>query len=124
MDVESSLKSDTAKKVFVIVIVIFAICVYKFIYLDYITKNEAKSIVYNEYIQVEAEIIGSERTGRRGRNITWILKYKDINGTAYKGKQRMDTFFSKSLGEKLIIYYNPSNPNEFVSEKEYKEVMN
>lgn len=124
MSVERGIRSNTAKAAFIAVVIIFAVCVYKFVYLDYVAKNEAKREVYRDYVKVEAMIVKIERTGRRGTGRMWTLEYRDAEGNVYKSRQISEGFMMKRKGESIYIYYDPTNPNEYVTDKGYNEVNN
>lgn len=66
MSVETGLRSNTAKTIFIIVVIIFALCVYKFVYLDYVADTNMKREIYKDYVKTEASIVDTQKTGRRG----------------------------------------------------------
>lgn len=127
MNVETGVRSNTTKKVFITVVIIVALCVYKFIYLDYIGGDDVKRRIYKDYVMTEARIVDTHTTGRRGtlgRSTMWYLEYQNSNGRIYRNRQFSEGLKTRKVGEFIYIYYNPNNPNEYVTEKEYNKVNN
>lgn len=89
------------------------------------TDKQLKGI-YKDYVKTEATIVSQESNGRIGKaeGTIWTVQFKDAGEKLQAIKLTRNTTMAKETGEKIIVYYNPANPNEIMDEKSYDEVMN
>lgn len=120
------MQSKIAKVAFISLIVLAGL---GFLYLkkygpDTISHNDSRKI-YEKYVKAEATIVKKEANGRVGKAqaTIWTLQYADQNNNPTTNTIRQNTTFSKDVGEKIIIYYNPENPSEIADENDYNEIM-
>lgn len=110
----------------VLIVVMVALCVVIFLFKDSILPNQnaAYKDQYSKFVKTEAVIVDQEiYRGKKGSNTTWIVEFKDSEGTVHTGRVGQTTTFNKENGESIIIYYDPQDPTTVVSEETYKEVM-
>lgn len=91
---------------------------------DTISHNDSRKI-YEKYVKTEATIIKKEANGLVGKaqSTIWTLQYADQNNNPTTNTMRQNTTFSKDVGDKIVIYYNPENPIEITDESYYNDVM-
>ena len=82
------------------------------------------------YVKAEAEIISSQSNGHtlKRADIIYTVQFKEEKTGEFKtatfyGKNGSWSDINKENGSKLILYYDPENPNIIASEKEYNETM-
>lgn len=91
-------------------------------------QNEWAKNEYSKYIRAEAEIISWESNGRIGKreDKIYTLQFKEEKTQSVKtanvsGRDIGFDLNGKEKGSKVVLYYNPENPNVVISEKTYNE---
>lgn len=119
------MQSKAAKTIFIILVLLAgvgAFWMYKF-GPETFTHNETRK-KYETYVKAEGTILTKEYRGSAiKKNTTWVVQFKDKDDKLQTVKIFDNTTTGKDIGEKLIIYYNPSDPSECIDEKEYNDTM-
>lgn len=76
---------------------------------------------YTNYEKAEATILETYGNGRigKGQATMYNLQYTASNGEIIVTEYRQDTFLAKNKGDKIIIYYDPTDPYKNTSEERY-----
>ncbi|KAF2509132.1 DUF3592 domain-containing protein [Flavobacterium foetidum] len=119
------MQSKAAKVIFIILVVaagIFAFWLYNY-GPDSFSHNETRK-KYETYVEAEGTILTIEYRGSAIKKIaTWVVQFKDKENKLQTVKILDNTTTGKDIGEKMKVYYNPSDPTECVDEKSYNDVM-
>lgn len=93
-------------------------------------QTEIKEQLKN-YVRAEAEIITTESNGRigKGADVIYTVQFKEEKSQTFKTanfRGREDGWSDNNYkkGDKVVLYYDPDNPNIIESEIKYKEVLN
>ncbi|UUV20868.1 DUF3592 domain-containing protein [Paenimyroides aestuarii] len=93
-------------------------------------KAETKERLKN-YVRAEAEIITTESNGRigKGADVIYTVQFMVENTQSLKtanfgGREDGWSDNNYKKGDKVVLYYDPENPNLIESEIKYKEVLN
>lgn len=88
-------------------------------------KNDEMKVVYQNYIKTEASIVSRDGNGRvrKGMGAIWTIQFTDDTKKLQTKEIRSESFIGQENGEKVMIYYNPENPNEIIDQKSYVETM-
>ena len=115
-----------AKIGFIILMVVFgAGGFWMYNYGPFAEQKKEYQEYYKDFIKAEATIVKTETKGRARKSLTtWTVEFTDNTGMKRTTTTHQDTFLGKDKGDKIIIYYNPENPNEITGEKDYNDVMN
>jgi len=121
------METTTKLKPFHIIIIVVMAVVSVTLYLnkDKIipNPNAAYEEIYSTFLQAEGTIVSSENTGgRRGRMIYTIQFFDQNNNLVTVTADGWQTMPLKK-GDKVLMYYNPQNPNEATPESRWKEIM-
>ncbi|MEG2099873.1 DUF3592 domain-containing protein [Flavobacterium sp. FlaQc-28] len=119
------MQSKAAKIIFIFLLVLVgsgAFWMYKF-GPESFTHNETRK-KYETYVQTEGTILTKEQRGSAiKKNTIWTVQFKDKEDKLQTVKIFDNTTTGKEIGEKITVYYNPSDPSECIDEKEYTEIM-
>lgn len=79
---------------------------------------------YKLWVKTEAVIDDVSSNGRigKGQSDVWAISFKDSDGNEYHQEIMQSTFLSKKVGDKIIVYYDPKNPQECMAEDIFEEV--
>lgn len=126
------MQSKGAKIGFIaLVILIFGGAMY---YMYGPNSNDAKQKerdvkTYQNFVKTEAEVINTVSNGYVGKanDIIYTFQFKDEKTqqlvTAEEDGSHLGWVISKSKGDKVVLYYDPSNPKKIVSENYYNDAM-
>ena len=110
----------------VLIVLMIALSVAIYMFKDKIIPNQNEAYVeqYSTFVKTEAVIVDQEiRKGKKGSSTTWIVEFKDGEGTVHTGRIGQTTTFNKENGESITVYYDPQDPTTVVSEETYKQVV-
>ena len=104
-----------------------ALSIVFFMYKDKIipNPNAAYEELYSTFLQSEGTIIDFESTdGRRGGSrITYTIQFRDQEDNIITVREDHWQTMPLSKGDKVIMYYDPQNPQKATPEKRWKEIM-
>ncbi|AWK03514.1 hypothetical protein HYN56_04465 [Flavobacterium crocinum] len=119
------MQSKAAKIIFLVLVALAgvgAFWMYKF-GPETFTHNETRK-KYETYIQAEGTIVTKELRGSAiKKNTIWVVQFKDKDDKLQTVKIFDNTTMGKETGEKIIVYYNPTDPTECIDEQEYNDTM-
>lgn len=93
-------------------------------------QEKATTERLKNYVRAEAEVLSSESNGRigKGSDIIYTIQFKEEKTGNFKTAKfnKRDVSWSetnKEEGSKIILYYDPENPNIIASEKEHNQAI-
>lgn len=119
------MQSKGAKIGFFILLIGFGLGAYWFYnHGPFAKMKDATRHEYQNYVKAEATVISKENSrARRSSRTVWTLQFKDSKGEFRTATLDQNSLTKKEIGEKIIIYYKPENPNVVTSEESYNETM-
>jgi hypothetical protein len=79
--------------------------------------------LYSTFLQAEGTIVSSESIGGRRSRTIYTIQFSDqANNLITVTEDSWQTMPLKK-GDKLLMYYNPQNPQQATPESRWKEVM-
>ena len=102
-----------------------ALSIVFFMFKDKIIPNQntAYEELYSTFLQAEGSIINSESTGGRRSRITYTIQFRDQDSNLITVKEDHWQTMPLDIGDKVLMYYNPQNPQEATPESRWKEIM-
>ena len=96
-----------------------------YMYKDKIIPNQnaAYEELYSTFLKTEGTIVGSEGTGGRRSRTTYTIQFRDQDDNLITVREDHWQTMPLNSGDKVIMYYNPKDPNEATPEKRWKEIM-
>ena len=109
----------------VIIVIMLGLTAVIYLYKDKIIPNQnaAYEELYSTFLQAEGTIVSSENTGGRRGVVEYTIQFNDRNNNLITVTENHWQTTRLQKGDKVIMYYNPENPQQATPESRWREVM-
>ena len=109
----------------ILFVIMSIVSIVLFMYKDKIipNPNAAYEELYSAFLQAEGTIVSFENTGGRHSRIIYTIQFRDQENSLVTVKEDHWQTMPLSIGDKVLMYYNPDDPNDATPESRWKEVM-
>ena len=109
----------------ILFVIMSIVSIVLFMYKDKIipNPNAAYEELYSTFLQAEGTIVSFENTGGRNSRITYTIQFRDQENSLITVKEDHWQTMPLNIGDKVLMYYNPDDPNDATPESRWKEIM-
>ncbi|MDH6533993.1 hypothetical protein D0T51_03160 [Parabacteroides sp. 52] len=109
----------------VLIVIMGGLSVALFMYKDKIlpNPNAAYEELYSTFKKAEGTIVSMESRGGRRSVIIYTIQFYDQNNNLITVTKNNWQTMPLKKDDKVIMYYNPLNPQEATPESSWKEIM-
>lgn len=80
---------------------------------------------YATFLQTKAVVISVKDNGKSGKKARsfWQIEYRDQTDKIHQTSIQQQNILGTSVGDSVVIYYDPADPANVCGETDYKSVM-